>query len=83
MPSLREPDGPVVTYEVPPGQPAPLAYYVTAPGSMKSIFGPAGAGACIAWARREAAASAMALDVRESGTGAVFFGFDDKGVFCS
>lgn len=67
---------------VPVVAPSPLVYFVTTRKSAKSIFGPADVTACTSWARQEAVVRAASLEVREVGTGAVFFGFDARGVFC-
>lgn len=66
---------------VSPGQPGPLLYYVTAAKATKALFGPDTVDACTDWARREAASRSVPLDVRETATGSVFFGFDKKGKF--
>ena len=66
---------------VPGDRPAALAYYVTTTQSTKSLFR-GDVTACTDWAQREAVARSAPLDVRESTTGEVFFGFDTKGKFC-
>lgn len=66
---------------VPEGKPAPLTYYVTAHKSTAALYR-GDVTACTNWAQREAIAREAPLDVRETTTGEVFFGFNAKGVFC-